>query len=163
MIVVSHRVNTREELRQTSGELGCEIDIRNHGKNLVVEHDPFLNGGLTLEKWLTEFDHRFLIVNVKEEGLEPEVFRILNEFDVENYFILDESIPYIMKYCKAGESRYALRVSELEDEDTAIAVYKNLVPQYVSPNWIWADCFSGQPITKTSYSKLVKCGFWSVF
>ena len=36
---------------------------------LILNHEPFENGVL-FEKWLNEFNHKYLILNVKEEGLE---------------------------------------------------------------------------------------------
>lgn len=159
MIIVNHRVNAVEDLLLTAKDFGCEIDVRNHGESLIVNHDPFDTDGPTLQDWLSHYDHRFLIVNVKEEGLEPVLFPILRDFGIEHYFVLDESFPYIMKYCRLGHRKFALRVSEIEKEDTAIAVYEKLSPQEQSPNWIWADCFTGKPLSNQCYRNLVERGF----
>ena len=44
MEFIIHRVNLIEELKTVPAELGCEIDIRTDGSNLILSHDPFSSG-----------------------------------------------------------------------------------------------------------------------
>ena len=41
MNFISHRVNTIEALEATDQAYGVEVDIRSHGSQLVIHHDPF--------------------------------------------------------------------------------------------------------------------------
>ena len=73
MIIIRHRRNLRRELEETSTDLGIEVDIRSRGSELVIHHEPFVQGEL-FEDWIESYAHRLLILNVKEEGLEDLLF-----------------------------------------------------------------------------------------
>ena len=51
MILISHRRNLIEELKNTPKKYGVEIDIRTRGKDLIINHDPYKKGVL-LKEWL---------------------------------------------------------------------------------------------------------------
>ncbi|NKC48731.1 hypothetical protein HED54_12165 [Ochrobactrum anthropi ATCC 49188] len=122
MIVIHHRRNTVAELADTDPQFGVEIDLRNHGDDILVTHDPFITRAVLLQDWLKQYRHRFLIANVKEEGLEPRLTALLAEYGVSDFFILDESIPlyvnmhlrdcqilrYAFQSLKVLKQRYAL-------------------------------------------------------
>ena len=72
MILISHRRNLIKELKSTPREYGVEIDIRTRGNDLILHHDPYEHGVL-LKEWLKFYNHSFLILNVKEDGLEEEL------------------------------------------------------------------------------------------
>ena len=78
MILISHRRNLIEELKDTPRKYGVEIDIRTKGKDLIINHDPCKNGAL-LKAWLEFYDHSLLILNVKEDGLEEEILDLLKK------------------------------------------------------------------------------------
>jgi hypothetical protein len=159
MKIVQHRVNDLEKLRKTHTNFGCEIDLRNHGADIHVTHDPFKEDGPLLEEWLQYFDHEFLILNVKEEGLEEQLFELMANNGINDYFILDETIPYIQKYALLGKSGFALRVSEIEANESAILLQSWLKSRGRSVDWIWADTFSGEPLEAEVYKKLQDSGF----
>ena len=159
MIYIQHRVNSIKDLKLTDSKYGIEIDIRNHGQELIVVHDPFLDQEINLESWLKHFKHKFLIVNVKEEGLEPKIFNLLSKFNIMNYFILDESIPYILKYSRMGISNFAIRVSEFEVCETALNISQNLNTLNLNVEWVWADSFSGHPLKTETIRSLKDSGF----
>ena len=69
MIKILHRINTKKELVDTKKTYGVEVDIRSHGERLIINHDPFSEGEDFLD-WITAYNHKALILNVKEEGLE---------------------------------------------------------------------------------------------
>jgi hypothetical protein len=139
MIRVAHRRNTRAELSATPVELGVEIDVRSHGDELILQHDPFV-GGERLEDWLAAYRHRLLILNTKEEGLEQRLLALMASAGVRDFFFLDQSFPFLLKTARAGERRCAVRVSELESIDTALAL-AGLV------EWVWVDCFTRFPLS----------------
>ena len=84
MIIIKHRINTIEELKSIEKKFGVEIDIRTLGADLIVQHEPFIPG-VKLTDWLRHFEHEFLIINLKEDGLEGALISQksikINEFE----------------------------------------------------------------------------------
>ncbi len=159
MIVVDHRRNSLEQLAQTAPEYGIEVDLRNHGSDIIVTHDPFVTEGVRIEQWLDAYRHAFLIANVKEEGLEERLLPMLRERGIADYFILDESFPYIRKYALQGVRNFALRVSEYEDHRTPIALADALRARNLGVDWIWVDSFTGEMLDPTIAAALRTAGF----
>ena len=77
MLIIKHRVNTSKELHELNPEFGVEVDVRTFGDRLVVSHDPFNKEAEDFKKWISNFNHRILIINIKEEGLEESIKIIL--------------------------------------------------------------------------------------
>ena len=69
MLFIKHRCNTISQLRDISKDYGLEIDLRSYKKDLILNHEPF-EKGILFRDWLKFYNHKFLILNVKEEGLE---------------------------------------------------------------------------------------------
>ena len=159
MIRIQHRVNTISELKEVATSYGVEIDIRNHDEELFVIHDPFSMHATVLSDWLSCYQHEFLIANVKEEGLEPKLLTVLRDYGIIDFFILDESIPYIRKYALKGISNFALRVSEFESVETALALNHHLRVHGRRVDWVWVDTFTGKPLPLESVKKLRDAGF----
>ena len=159
MICVQNRTNAVQQLEDTPREFGVEIDIRNHGDKLLVVHDPFMENAVSLNEWLNIYNHKFLIVNVKEEGLEPKLIPLLQRNNISDFFILDESIPYIRKFARFGHRNFALRVSEFESIETAFALNEHLGVEGNGVDWIWIDTFTGAPLPAYSARMLKAAGF----
>lgn len=159
MQIIHHRRNSLAELAQTPPDCGVEIDIRNHGDELLVTHDPFHTDADRLDDWLAAYRHRFLIANVKEEGLEPRLTQLFARHGITDYFILDESFPFIRKYALLGLPHFALRVSEYESIDTPIRLAAELAGAGRRVDWIWVDSFTGAPITPDAARRLRAAGF----
>lgn len=151
MILIAHRRNTRADLLATPSKYGIEMDVRSHGDDLVVVHDPFLPGE-RFDDWLTGFQHRTLILNVKEEGLEQRLIEAMTARGIEDYFFLDQSFPFLVKWAKAGVTKSAVRVSEYESIETALALAGQV-------EWIWVDCFTRFPLTSADAGRLTSAGF----
>ncbi len=109
-----------------------------------MSHDPFKKG-LSFDKFLTFYKHKFIIINVKSEGIEEKIFKILKKRKIKNYFFLDSSFPFLVKYSKNLTKKFAIRVSDLES-------YKTSFNLETKVNWIWLDCFKKFQIS----SKLLK-------
>lgn len=140
-----------EQLALTPREFGVEIDIRSRGNDLILCHDAG-GGGPRLDEWVNHFCHRFIVVNVKEEGLEERVRDVLDGAGVTDWAFLDQSFPYLVKSLAQGESRVMVRVSELECPDTALALNP-------SPAWVWLDSFSGEWQNAEVLMNLKNAGF----
>ena len=55
-----------------------EVDVRDYNNNLILNHDPFKKGENFL-RYLKHFKHKFIIINIKSEGIESRVYKILNQ------------------------------------------------------------------------------------
>ena len=151
MKLIRHRRNTIEELRSTPPEFGIEIDLRSHGRDLILQHDAFTAGD-NFDDWLKEFHHGTLILNVKEEGLEDACLERMRRFGIDDFFFLDQSFPFLIKTARTGEKRCAVRISEFESIDTVMTL-KGMV------DWVWVDCFTRFPLDRGQADRLRQAGF----
>lgn len=151
MTIIAHRINTISQLKKTDRRLGIEVDVRSFGDRLIIHHDPYLIGE-DFQEWLKYFDHRTLILNVKEEGLEEKLIKLMKKKSISDYFFLDQSIPFLVKWSMNGHKKSAVRFSEYEDLKTTLA-FKNQV------DWVWVDCFNFFPLTYEISLTLSKSGF----
>ncbi len=151
MIIISHRRNTIQDLKSTDTKYGIEVDIRSNNSDLIIHHDPF-EEGQNFNLWIEQYNHKFLILNVKEEGLEKRLIDIMRHKNIKDYFFLDQSFPFIVKWSNLGEKNCAVRVSEFESINTALALSKKV-------KWIWVDCFTRFPLTKKDVYSLKESGF----
>ena len=151
MLIIHHRRNNIDLINKTPLNFGVEIDIRTYKNELIVNHEPYENG-IKLRELLSFYNHKFLILNTKEEGLEDELLAIMLEFDIKSFFLLDQSFPFLVKTLLSGEKRCAIRVSEYESIKTALAL-SGLA------EWIWIDVFNKFPISRRDYINLKNAGF----
>jgi len=151
MNIILHRVNTIEMLKKTPTNLGVEIDIRSNGNILYLHHDPFIEGDL-LDEWISHFKHGTIILNVKEEGLEDSIIHLMRKYNIDDYFFLDQSFPFLRKTSKQGERRCAVRVSEYENIQTPLSL-NGIV------DWVWVDCFTKFPLDLNAFKMLKSAGY----
>lgn len=151
MKLIAHRRNKIEELRATPTTYGVEVDIRSFGDRLVIHHDPFVDGE-PFEAWIAEYRHGTLILNVKEEGLEARLISLMSQHGITDYFFLDQSFPFLVKWARAGERRCAVRVSEFETVSTALTLAGMV-------DWVWVDCFTRFPLDANDTRQLKEAGF----
>ncbi|HEX5056004.1 MAG TPA: phosphatidylinositol-specific phospholipase C/glycerophosphodiester phosphodiesterase family protein [Gammaproteobacteria bacterium] len=151
MKLIAHRKNTLADLRSSPREYGVEVDIRSYAGDLVIHHDPFVKGE-SFEAWLGEYRHGTLILNVKEEGLEARLIELMKQHGIDDYFFLDQSFPFLVKWSRLGERRCAVRVSEYESIETAL----NLAGKV---DWVWVDCFTRFPLQHEDSARLKSAGF----
>lgn len=148
---IQHRVNTIEVLKATPEEYGVEVDIRSNGADLIIHHDPFADG-VVFDDWIKHFNHGTLILNVKEEGLEPFLISKMAEIGCDKYFFLDQSFPFMVKYAEAAAGRSAVRYSEFESLQTVVSLSGKV-------SWVWVDCFSELPLSRTDVEILRRNNF----
>lgn len=99
MLKIQHRVNSLKKLKNLDQNFGAEVDIRSFNKKLILNHEPFKKAVL-LNSYLKKFNHKFLILNVKEEGIENIILNYVKKFKINNYFLLDVTIPKIFQFIK---------------------------------------------------------------
>lgn len=150
MKIIAHRRNTIAELQATPVDHGVELDLRSSGDELHIHHDPF-NRGESFERWLDHYRHGTLILNVKEEGLEARLIALMAARGIQDYFFLDQSFPFLIKWAWKGERRSAVRVSEYESIDTALSLAGMV-------EWVWVDCFTRFPLDGDQARRLTEAG-----
>ena len=138
MIIICHRINSIKQLKKIPYKYGVEIDVRDYKNKLVLNHDPFKKGE-TLINYLKYFKHKFLIINVKSEGIETKIYEILKKKKINNFFFLDISLPFIIKISESLTKKISVRVSDMEDIQTAYNFRKKV-------NWAWLDYFKKKSI-----------------
>ena len=151
MEFIAHRINTVEELKNVPKEYGVEIDLRDFGDRLIIQHDPFKDGE-DFEEYLKHYNHGIMILNIKSERIEYRVLELIEKYNIEKYFFLDSSFPMIYTLSKEGNKNIALRFSEFEGIDTILNLRGKV-------EWIWVDCFTLLPINYEIFTLLKENGF----
>ena len=146
MIFIRHRVNSLAKLKNVPSNEGVEIDLRSKNNDIYLHHDPFKKGEL-FSNWIKSFKHRLIVLNVKEEGLEPKILSILKRNNVKNYFFHDQTFSTLIK--NMHKTKVSVRYSEFEG-------LKNIDKLFNSIKWIWIDNFTEIKINKKFYSFLKK-------
>lgn len=145
---IIHRVNTIKKLKSLNKPFGVEVDLRNHNNDIILHHEPYVVGE-NFDTFLNHFELDFIILNIKSEGIEEEVLRLVKKNNVPDYFFLDTSIPFMVKYINKGFRKFAVRFSEYETLDFVLN-FKGKV------EWVWVDCFNKMPLDEKTYNILKK-------
>jgi len=151
MVIIQHRCNTKQQLYELPSSLGVEVDIRSEGSKLIVHHDAFQKGE-AFDQWLEGYNHRLMILNVKEDGLESRLLSLMGKNHIENFFFLDQTFPSIVKMIEQGEKRCAVRISEFESIETALKLAGKI-------DWVWVDYFTHFPLSPADAEQLNNAGF----
>lgn len=149
-MIITHRINTIDEIRSLLPNEAIEFDVRDSAGKCIVAHDAFQEG-VEFEEYLKTVGNRFLIVNVKSEGIERTVLSLLQKYNCQDFFLLDCSFPKIVELSKQGERRIAVRYSEFESLETVLSLNGKV-------NWVWADCFTRLSLTKEDVEKFHAAG-----
>ena len=151
MMPIIHRINTIAGLEKIPRKYGVEIDVRTWDGRLILNHEPF-QGGERLDEYLTHFKHAFIIIDVKEEGIEKQVITLCKKHGISNFFLLGVSFPFIYMLSKNGFGNLALRLSEFE----ALESFK---PFKGKIEWVWVDTFTSFPLDNRLYKEIKDAGF----
>ena len=164
--IIAHRINTISQLNLVPKDLGVEVDIRYHEDDLILHHDPFSHHKPQMPEKFIDFLAHYkcegpMILNVKTEGVEEKLIALMNKFKIKNWFFLDLSMPFFVKYTKHaanasitgfGPENLAVRFSQEEPIEYALNFAKKV-------SWVWVDCFTKMPLDDKSYAKLKNAGF----
>lgn len=152
VLFFAHRINNSDQLKKVSIQYGVELDLRDFGEKIILEHDPFKEGGECFENYLKSYKHSGIILNIKSERVEIKVLDQLKKYGITNYFFLDSTFPMIYHLNKYyNEKRIAIRFSEYESIESVLKV-KDMV------EWVWVDCFNKFPLTPEIYKKIKDSG-----
>lgn len=146
MILVAHRINLKSELKKIPLIYGVEIDVRDHKQEIILSHDPYQTGEL-LEDYLSEFNHRLLVINVKSFGIEKDVILLLKKYKIKNYFFLDSSMSSIYNLSIHYSKIFCGRLSEFESIETII-LQNDII------SWVWIDTFTISSLNKKNFEIL---------
>jgi hypothetical protein len=151
--IISHRVNTVEQLKKLDPAWGAEIDLRGDpaspGK-IYIAHDPWTTGE-DFETWLAIYKQTqkgTLILNTKEDGLETRIIELLGKAGVKNFFFLDTALPTLVKWTQQNKKTFfAIRFSTFEPTEF-VEKFKG------TAEWLWVDGFQGIYPPKEQLRKL---------
>ena len=132
MILIKHRVNKIKDLKKLDRVYGVEIDIRSKGKKLYLHHDPYVKGESFI-RWLKYYNHKIIVLNVKEEGLESRIIEILKKNKINNFFFHDQTFSTLLK--NMNSTKVSIRFSEYEDLKNKNFLFKKI-------KWLWCDNFT---------------------
>ena len=160
MQFIHHRINTLEQLDGLNLADGAEVDIRYHLDQLVLHHDAFQLDSqdlLTFESFLSNWQCKgTLILNLKSEGVEDKCIELLQKYKVSNWFFLDMSMPFFVKYALYAKNNDILgfspenlcaRFSDYEPLEYALS-FSSMI------GWIWVDTFASFPLDLGAYEKI---------
>lgn len=146
MLLIEHRVNTLEHLHRVPPARGIEVDVRDYEGELRLVHDP-LSTGERLEDLLAAYQHALLIFNTKCDGLVQPIMDLAAKYNIADYFFLDLANPTLINLVRGGEHRVAVRYSEFEPLEFALAFAGQAA-------WVWVDCFTHLPLDSETYRRL---------
>lgn len=148
MLKITHRINTIQQLKEVPLHYGVELDLRPNGDRIILHHDAFKDGE-DFEEWLKHYNHAFIILNTKAEGMEERLLQLMEKYKINNYFFLDLSLPFLIKYMKRDIKDIAVRFSEFEPIDFVMNFAGKV-------KWVWVDCFNDLPLNQENYKLLKK-------
>lgn len=149
MIIISHRgfwKKTSEKnhtpafVRSFEQGYGTETDIRDRNGVLVISHNMPDESAITVETFFDIYkqynSEPTLALNIKADGLQTELHRLIHAFNIRNYFVFDMAVPDGLHYCKHQFKTYT-RQSEYEKSPS----------YYQLADGIWLDEFHCHWIT----------------
>lgn len=156
MQIIIHRVNKIEQLKEIPQKYGVEIDVRGDVEKMLLNHDPIDNPEKydELEAYLQNFNHAFIIFNIKEAGYEQKIINLAEKYNISKnkYFLLDVEFPYLYRATrKEGIREIAVRYSEAEPIEAAEA---QIIDSRPLLDWVWIDTNTILPLNKDIVRRL---------
>jgi hypothetical protein len=109
---------------------GVEVDFRSHKGELVLSHNPLLDGGYPVAVEL-DFENIPVACNLKEDGLANLIGTFVEKYRNISSFVFDGSIPEMLKI-RERNIPHAMRVSE----------YEQSLPW--NSHFVWIDSFHSE-------------------
>ena len=138
--------------RSLENGFGIETDIRDYSSKLVISHDFPNNESLLVESFFEFYKsqkngEKLIALNIKSDGLQNELFALLESYEIRNYFVFDMSVPDALLYLKKGITSFT-RESEYEAQPSF----------YEEAEGVWIDEFNGPWISLDDIQKHRKNG-----
>jgi len=154
MQIILHKINSIKQLIKIPHKYGVEVDVRGFGKKILLSHDPIklVKNYDELEHYLQNFNHAFIIFNIKEAGYEKNVIELAKKYKIKNYFLLDVEFPFFYQATRNdGIRKIAIRYSEAEPIEYAEA---QVINGQALVDWIWIDTNTKLPLDKKNLLKM---------
>jgi hypothetical protein len=157
MIIYAHRGYWIEKAEKNSlvafkrafnEGFGVELDIRDYNEDLVISHGVPSASSLQLRdlfQLYSEYDNLPLALNIKADGLQDMLDSLIKQYEIENYFVFDMSVPEGLRYLQANMNVFT-RQSEYELEPSF----------YKMASGVWMDQFLNNWISKEAIYKHAK-------
>lgn len=112
---------------------GVETDLRDIKGEIVISHNMPRGNEMSFEDLLKLLDGRALTLalNIKADGMADEIKRLLEKYNVSNYFTFDMSIPEMVYQHKTGLNVF-----------TGLSDIVPLPVMYEQARGVWLDCFN---------------------
>ncbi len=126
--------NTKTSIsRAFDNGFGIETDLRDIKGKIVISHNMPQGNEMLFEDLLKLLDGRdlTLALNIKADGMADEIKRLLEKYNVSNYFTFDMSIPEMVYQHKTGLNVFT--------------GFSDIVPEpimYEQAKGVWLDCFN---------------------
>lgn len=120
--------------RSFSLGFGTETDVRDYNGNLVISHDIPTESSLLIDDFFKIYktqSYSTLALNIKSDGLQSILKSKLREYNIQNYFVFDMSIPDSIGYINNNMKLFS-RQSE----------YEKIPVFYDQAEGIWLDGFN---------------------
>lgn len=158
MIIISHRgywLHSFEQNTEIAFQrsfnlgVGIELDLRDYRKQVVISHDPPFGNEMSFEDFLKLYVKAprevQLALNIKADGLQEPIQKLLFKYGVTKYFLFDMSIPDTLGYFQK-QMKVFTRLSEIELQG----------PLYDQSSGLWLDQFYNHWITKEKIARYLK-------
>lgn len=113
---------------------GIESDIRDYQGEIVISHNPADSTAIRASdvfSLMHENEDKYLFaINIKADGLQDKLLKLLDKYQIHNYFTFDMSVPQMIEYEQKG-IRYFTRQSEFEQQPVL----------YEHAAGVWIDAF----------------------
>lgn len=148
MHIIRHRVDSLKKLENLDKNAGIEIDIRTEKGKIVAGHNPFRKIFFT-KSFLNKIKNKFIIFDIKEEGIENKVYSFIKKNRINKYFLINVTMPRILQLLKK-KINLSLRLSSFESLNKLNFFFGKI-------SWVWIDTFNNEiPLSKKSLKKMSK-------
>jgi hypothetical protein len=144
----THEEKNTEIAFRRSFELGfgIETDVRDLNGELVISHDPPIGNEMLFEQFLQIYSEYYksltIALNIKADGLQIMLKKLLKKYSVNNYFVFDMAVPDGLVYINQ-----CLKVFTRHSE------YEMSPSFYEEAQGIWLDCFNADWIDEEEILK----------
>ena len=146
---IYHRVNTLQKLQETDKNFGVEVDIRFSGKKFFLSHDcNYVDSDLYT--FLSKFEHKLLVANIKVVGIEKEFIKIMEKYKIDNFFLLDVEPSFLIHNYKDYKKNLCIRYSYLE----TIQLAKDFIDKV---DWLWIDTYNKVKLEPEIFKNFKTC------